>query len=562
LETAVAETEPVGSRPDSPDEARTRDAAKASPPLAALGRIGDYELVEEIARGGMGIVYRAWQRSLDRVVAVKTLLFGPEARPEFVKRFRAEAAAAASLNHPNIVAIHEVGVSEGQHYLAMELIEGRNLAEAIKAQPLSAHRAAELLKTVAEAVHYAHERGILHRDLKPSNILLDPDGQPHVTDFGLAKRFDGDSSLTMTGQVLGSPSYMPPEQAGAARGKVERRSDVYSLGAMLYHLLTGRPPFVGETMNETLDQVFHREPLSPRLLNAGAPRDLETICLKCLEKEPARRYSTARELADDLDRFLQNQPIHARPISAPEKAWRWCRRKPALAALVLLVHAVGALGLAGILWQWRQAAQDLYVANVYRANEALESYDQARALSYLRRIENSFVQKAMRRWEWRYVAGRLRGNQLIILDKEPVPVWGVAASSNGQWLAAITGEGRVHLWDFKARTATHSWPAHVSPTQLATAHGHHTLIFAADGKTLITAGPDQRICCWEVPSGRPLAEMESLATPAARLAVSRDGRMFAAGSVFGGKIELWDLSTDPPTRQCLLRTGFSVLSDL
>src|SRR5262245_8359555 len=216
--TGVRESESEKSGEATPPEATVDRSA-----LTASRRIGDYELIEEIARGGMGIVYRAWQRSLDRVVALKTLLFGPQASPEYVKRFRAEAAAAASLNHPNIVVIHEVGFYEGQHYLVMDLVEGPNLAQTIREQPLSGRHAAQILKAVAEAVHYAHEHGILHRDLKPSNILMDASGQPHVTDFGLAKRFDGDSSLTMTGQVLGSPSYMPPEQAGAARGKVGRR---------------------------------------------------------------------------------------------------------------------------------------------------------------------------------------------------------------------------------------------------------------------------------------------------------------------------------------------------
>jgi WD40 repeat protein len=528
----------------------------------SLGRIGDYELIEEIARGGMGIVYRAWQRSLDRVVAVKTLLFGPQASREFVKRFRAEAAAAASLNHPNIVAIHEVGVHEGLHYLVMDLVEGPNLAQTIKEQSLSSRHAAEILKTVAEAVHYAHERGILHRDLKPSNILMDASDQPHVTDFGLAKRFDGDSSLTMTGQVLGSPNYMPPEQAGVARGKVGRRSDVYSLGAMLYHALTGRPPFVGGSLSETLEQLFHREPLSPHLLNAGAPRDLETICLKCLEKEPARRYQTARELADELARFLRNEPIHARPVSAPGQIFRWCRRKPALASLILLLLAVGSLGLAGILWQWGRATQELYVANVYRANEALEADDQARAESYLRGIENSSVQKAMRGWEWRYVAGRVRGDQARILDKQTAHMWGVAASPNGQWLAAIAGDGRVKIWDFESQKETNSWLAHVNPPDLVIDADPHALVFGPDGKTLITEGPDKRICCWDIPSGRKLAEMKGFAAVGPHLAISRDGRMFADSEEYGGHIELWSLTNNPPRQLSAWKSGFSVLTHL
>src|SRR3989454_3548835 len=322
-------------------------AAGAHIPFPSNRAFGDYELLEEIARGGMGIVYRARHVSLDRIVAVKMLLFGPLASAEFVKRFRAEASAAASLQHPNIVAIHEVGVHQGQQYFAMDYVDGQSLAKLLANGPLVARNAASYLKTIAEAIHYAHERGLLHRDLKPSNVLIDASDQPRVTDFGLARRLDGDSELTVTGQVLGSPNYMPPEQARGKRGKVSRRSDVYSLGAMLYHLLTGRPPFVGEAITDTLEQVLNAEPVSPRLLHPSLPRDLETICLKCLEKEPDKRYATAQALADELGRFLNHEPVHALPVSRAERIWRWCRRKPALATalavalLLLLVLLTG-----------------------------------------------------------------------------------------------------------------------------------------------------------------------------------------------------------------------------
>ncbi|MEK7675188.1 MAG: protein kinase [Verrucomicrobiota bacterium] len=330
---------------------------------ASLRSFGDYELVEEIACGGMGIVYKARQRSLDRIVALKRLLFGALSSPEFVKRFRAEATVAGSLQHPNIVAIHEVGIHQGEHYLVMDFVAGQTLAKLAAQQPLPPKRAAAYLKTIAEAVHYAHERGILHRDLKPSNVLIDEFDQPRITDFGLAKRFGvppsggagapepaeagTPSDLTLTGQVLGSPNYMPPEQAVSGRGKVSRRSDVYALGAMLYHLTTGRPPFVAQTPTETLQQVLESEPVSPRLLTPGLPRDLETIALKCLEKDPARRYPTARALADELSRFVNDEAIQARPVNAAEKLWRWCRRRPALAGLgtaVLLLLLAIAIG--------------------------------------------------------------------------------------------------------------------------------------------------------------------------------------------------------------------------
>ena len=314
--------------------------------------VGDYELIEEIARGGMGIVYAARQLSLNRVVALKMILSGALASEANVKRFRAEAGAAANLRHPNIVAIYEVGEHQGRHYFAMEYIEGKDLAALTREQPLPPQLAAGYVRTIAEAVQYAHEQGTLHRDLKPSNVLIDERDQPHVTDFGLATRLDGGSDLTLSGQVLGTPGFMPPEQVAGRREAIGAACDVYSLGAILYHLLTGRPPFAAGTMEETLRQVMQLEPAPPRLLNAGTPRDLETICLKCLAKPPRHRYATARELANDLGRFLRSEPIHARPVSAGEKFARLCRRHPAVTALTV---AVGLLVLAGGLIYSRAA---------------------------------------------------------------------------------------------------------------------------------------------------------------------------------------------------------------
>ncbi|HKX60675.1 MAG TPA: serine/threonine-protein kinase [Verrucomicrobiae bacterium] len=323
-----------------------RDDPAASERAGVIRPLGDYELLEEIARGGMGVVYRARQKSLNRLVAVKVLLAAQFAKD--TRRFRREAQLAASLSHPNIVSIYEVGECDGQPYFSMELIEGRSLAELSREQPLGARRAAELTKTIAEAVHFAHERHLLHRDLKPSNVLVDAFDAPHVTDFGLAKRSDGDADLTLTGQVLGTPSYMPPEQAEAKGRQGTVAGDVYSIGAILYQLLTGRAPFLAETLTQTLRLVIESEPISPRLLNPNVPRDLETICSKCLEKDPQRRYASTQELADELGCFLRDEPIRARRISAPARLMRWCRRKPALAsalgfgAALLLVVAIGS----------------------------------------------------------------------------------------------------------------------------------------------------------------------------------------------------------------------------
>jgi WD40 repeat protein len=317
-------------------------------------RFGDYELADEIARGGMGIVYRARQISLNRTVAVKVLLFGQFASAEFVKRFRAEAEAVASLRHPNIVGIHEVGEHEGQHYFSMDYIEGTNLARLVGEKPLPARQAALLLKTITEAVDYAHGRGILHRDLKPSNVLVDVASQPHITDFGLAKRLSGDSQITLTGQIFGSPGYMAPEQASPGRTEAGRTGDVYSLGAILYYLLTGRAPFVAESLEATLAQVLTAEVLSPRTLNPRLPPDLETICLKCLERDPGRRYATAKELANELGRFLRGEPICTRPVSSFERVWRWAARNPVIASLAALVVVLLAAFIAYTLLSSRR----------------------------------------------------------------------------------------------------------------------------------------------------------------------------------------------------------------
>src|SRR6185295_2433529 len=284
----------------------------------------------------------------NRVVAVKMILAGHFATEQAIQRFRAEASTAARLQHPNIVAIHEIGEHAGQQYFSMDFVEGKSLAEVVRDGPLSARQAAVFLKTIAETIHHAHQHGVLRRDLKPSNVLVDSFGQPRITDFGLAKQLESESDLTVTGQVLGSPNFMPPEQAAGRSAEVGPHSDIYSLGAMLYHLLTGRPPFQGGSLQDVLLQVKEAEPVSPRRLNPSVPVDLETICLKCLEKEPSGRYATAQELADELRRFLHNEPIRARPISAAGKAWRCCRRYPTIAglgaavALLLVVLAVGS----------------------------------------------------------------------------------------------------------------------------------------------------------------------------------------------------------------------------
>jgi WD40 repeat protein len=307
----------------------------AIPPLEKGRVIGDYEMLEILGRGGMGVVYRARQRSLNRLVAVKLLVAGEFADDAARRRFQAEAAAAARLHHPHIVAIHDIGDHEGQPYFSMELVEGRTFADVAREGPLNGNTAARLLKPVADAIQFAHAQGVLHRDLKPSNLLVDAFGLPRVSDFGLARRLDAPERFTLTGEVLGSPSYLAPEQARGDRASEGPASDVYSLGAILYHLLTGRAPFLGASPQAILREVIENEPIAPRQLNPTLPIDLETICLKCLEKEPARRYGTAQELADELNRFLTHEPLRARPVGWCGRSWRWSLRHPAKAGLML-----------------------------------------------------------------------------------------------------------------------------------------------------------------------------------------------------------------------------------
>ena len=367
---SAAETVDAGGphRPSPGDE--TQDVVPSRPVGKAPQAIPGYDILGKLGQGGMGVVYKARHRGLNRLVALKMVLAGEHARPEELIRFQQEAEAVARLQHPNIVAVYDVGRCEDCPYFTMELVEGGSLSQRLAGRPQSAGDAAAIVEKLARAMHAAHQSGIIHRDLKPGNVLLQIDNPseksaicnlqstiPKITDFGLAKHLDDDTGLTQSGMPLGTPGYMAPEQAAGNVKECGHLADVYSLGAILYEMLTGRPPFRAETTLQTLLQVQNDEPVPPSKLNSRVPRDLETICLKCLQKAPGKRYGTAAALADDLARFSAGETILARPVGALEKAWRWCRRRPAQAGLIATIATLFVFSVAAGFWYVNDRAE-------------------------------------------------------------------------------------------------------------------------------------------------------------------------------------------------------------
>ena len=528
---------------------------------------GDYHLLSELGRGGMGIVYRARQLSLNRVVALK--LIAPEqlSSPTAVERFEMEAKAAANLDHPNVVPVHDTGVFEGRHYFSMRLVEGESLAakmgdfwlplakstsrskSALKAQATGrAMRIASVVATVADAVHYAHQRGVLHRDLKPGNILIDAAGQPYVTDFGLAKRVEADNSLTLAGEVLGTPAYMAPEQAAGKTSQTTTAVDIYSLGAILYELLTGRPPFQAGTSMELLHALLHDEPSVPRQLNPAVPRDLETICLKCLEKDPARRYTSARAFAEDLRHFIQGEPVQARAISAPDKLWRWCCRKPALAGTLLILQVVLALGVAGILWQWRDARSNAaesrriaYGSEIALAQEALRLNNFGRVRNLLERQTPQPGQQDLRGFEWRYLWQISRGDELFTFRGHSNCVAAVAVSPDGSLLATAALNETIRIWNLKTRKLIRVLER--------TAGTVKSLAFSPDGTNLATRGA-QEVTLWDVKTWSPVrvlaAPSDFSFNASGWVEFSANGRWIAT-RLSQDKVQLWSTADWEPT---------------
>ena len=549
--------------------AATTQPSSAGPAAEShrLRYFGDYELIEEIARGGMGVVYAARQVSLNRIVALKMILSGSLASKADVQRFRAEAEAAANLRHPNIVAIYEIGEHEGRHYFSMEFIEGKDLSELTRGLPLPPHRAAGYVQTIAEAVHHAHVQGTLHRDLKPSNVLVDERDQPHVTDFGLATRLDGGSELTVSGQILGTPAYMPPEQVAGRREAMGPASDVYSLGAILYQLLTGRPPFAAGTMEETLRQVIELEPAAPRLLNAGTPRDLETICLKCLAKEPHRRYATAHELADDLGRFRRGEPIHARPSSAAEKGWRWCRRHPAVATLTITV-AVLLLAMA-FTSTWAAlrigSARDAERSQHELAEDRLDLIELQRAEGWFAADQTTRALAGLGRLLRAHPTNRLAAARLMFALAQqdiPLPLGQPLAHAVAVDAAEFSADGRrvvtlssnvARVWN--AETGEPLTPPLRHETNLLSAR------FSLDGERLMVLTTNS-VHVWAVAGARSLVTLTSTGV-VHNARFSRDGRriVIVDGLRDEGAARVWSLENAQPITERLGRQTWVLDAD-
>jgi serine/threonine protein kinase len=599
-----------GTRTVPPEDSPPSDSARVLPTLPG------YEVLEELGRGGMGAVYKARHLALHRLVALKVVLTGAHASPEERARFRREAEAVARLQHPNIVQIHDVGEHDGLPYLALEYVAGDNLAQRLQGTPWPARQAAELIETLSRAVQHAHDHGVIHRDLKPGNILLSgvrsqgsevrdqggvpadscpltPDPCPKITDFGLAKLLVGERfDPTQSGAILGTPSYMAPEQAAGTGRAVGPAADIYALGAILYECLTGRTPFKAATPLDTLLQVQTEEPVPPSRLQPKLPRDLETICLKCLEKEPARRYPTALALAEDLRNFQDRRPVRARPVGWTGRLSRWCRRNPVVAILlaaVLLVFAAGSL-----------ASTVLAVLADRRANEAAEAQSRAEGESENARREaeaktaaleevrqqKDRAQKELARAEFVAYAFRLREAQAAIeqgrleegravlelcdlklrrwehdhvfrqtlqlrteLWGNAGPVRRVSFSPDGRRIAAAIQfgwdaqqrkplPGKVQVWDVQQEREVLSLKGHTGALT--------SVCYSPDGKRLVSAGDAGEIKVWDAATGKEVLALKGLTDRAWSPCFSPDGGRIAAGSV--GTVKVWDAATGKEVR--------------
>jgi WD40 repeat protein/tRNA A-37 threonylcarbamoyl transferase component Bud32 len=546
-----------------------RSALSGAAPTAMPTRIGEYEVLAEIGRGGMGVVYKARHRRLGRVVALKMLLRGPFAGPEEKARFKTEAEAVARLQHANIVQLFEAGEYDGgdgqpRPYFTLEFVDGQSLSARMAGRPQPPALAAVWIQNLARAVQFAHDHGVVHRDLKPSNILLTGDGHPKLCDFGVAKLLTGSDLKTLSGAVLGTIEYMAPEQA-AGEATVGPAADIYALGAILYCALTGRPPFQGTSALVTLEQVRQREPVPPRLLVPAVPRDLNTICLKCLEKKPASRYASAAALADDLRRFLAGEPIVARPVTAYERAWKWAKRRPALAGLLALSLIVLFIGFPGAMALWLQAdraraaadgARDqlegaVYAGRIALADHAYQDTEVPVALNLLAACAPEAGRADRRHWEWRYL-NRLCHSDLIPglghTGRDAGWVFGLAFHPDGKTLVSAAGlpggalagrplnagqitPGETRVWDLETGRCLTTLTGHAGALRAAA--------FSPDGRWLATSSADGHVRLWD---GHNFADRGLIAATdgnAKYLTFTPDGRSLIIG--FSAAVVVWDV---------------------
>jgi WD40 repeat protein/tRNA A-37 threonylcarbamoyl transferase component Bud32 len=529
---------------------------------------GNYELIEEVAHGGMGVVYKARQVALNRTVALKMVLSERLASDADIKRFLIEAQAGAKLQHPNIVAIHEVGNVGGQHFYSMDFIAGQTLAQIVRENPLPARRAAAYVEKIARAIHYAHQEGVLHRDIKPGNVIVDSNDEPRVTDFGLAKLLQSDSQQTLAGTIMGTPSYMSLEQATGETANIDARSDVYSMGAVLYELLTGSPPYRGETTLATLKLLAETDAVRPRQINPKIPADLETVCLKALEKQPARRYPDALAFADDLRRFLQHEPITARPIGAGGKLLRWCVRKPALATvgliatILLLAISIGSpiaaynLNQANVFAEKRRAMAEssanrarrsAYISDMSSVQEAVERGQLSYALGILRQHIPETGTRDLRNWEWRYYSELCQAEDLATLSHHPdQAIYFCSVSPRGTWVGSESAEGTVKLWNIPRNREALSLQKEGAPGPQ----------FSAGEKFFAVPMADGMVRLWDLGT---LQEQPGIQHPGGVQAIgfSGDDQLITFA---GDTIRYWDISSRDLLREVPAIAGARVIA--
>jgi WD40 repeat protein/tRNA A-37 threonylcarbamoyl transferase component Bud32 len=565
---------PTGSAPTATPGPPREPSSPGFPTLAG------YEILGELGRGGMGVVYKARQTGLKRLVALKVILAGARAGTRERARFRTEAEAAARLQHPNVVQVYEISEQDGLLHLALEFIDGNSLAQKIAGAPQPPRAAAELIEVLSRAIQSAHEHNIVHRDLKPSNVLLTRDGVPKIADFGLAKRLDDASAPTESGSILGTPSYMAPEQVRGRGHGIGPATDVYALGAILYEMLTGRAPFKGASPMDTVLQVIHDEPVPPSRLQRRIPPDLETVCLKCLAREPDGRYPSAAALGDDLRRFLDGAPIRARPAGRLKAAWKWARRRPGVAALLLAVVLVTALGFAGTLGQWYEAAgardralderrqkeEQWRAAEAARAEAEAARAEAETALYYSRIAQSELLWRAgdltgaeqalalgvpreggrdRRGWEWRYLQG-LYHRELFALPSASGDLGGCAAfRPDGRQIAAVVmghdaRPADLRVWDAADGSLVAAW--HV-------ATGVHRLAYSPDGTRLALGEVSGWVRVCDAATGKALFASRLHNSLVSGLDFSPDGRRLATGG-WDKLVKVSDSATGEVLREC------------